>query len=112
MSNQPKQVAVFIIAKNGGVEIIPISAIRKLVATATQRMLFTQDERNQPALYMLDTKAFEDAYVAEYGREEDEATHLTYVAAAIYRAVLDGKTFTVTSRHFTPLDQEQEVKAS
>jgi len=100
MSNSTNKAAVFITAGNGAVEIVPINAIRKLVATATQRMLFVTDEHNQPAMYLLDTKEFEDRYVEEYGKDENEEKHLADVSASVYRAILEGKTFTVVSRHF------------
>jgi len=99
MSNSPQQAAVFTIAGNGAAEVVPISAIRKLLVTATQRMLFVTNEHGQPEAYLLDTQAFEAEYVEEYGKHENDDVHRAYIAAAIHRAiVVEGKTFTISAR--------------
>ena len=77
-------------------EIIPTSAVRRLVSYPTHYLLVVHDAHNQPESYILDATAFAEAYAAEYGRSEDEAAQRSYIAVALYRAVTEGgKTFKV-----------------
>ena len=48
---------------------------------------------------IVDTTAFEEAYVSEYGKIEDEARHRTVIAAELFRAVMEGgKAFKVSAQ--------------
>ena len=102
MSNtQADQAAVFATAGNT-VEITRTSTVRRLIATKTQHKLVLADERGKSMIYVIDAAAFIREHEAEYGQSEDPLVQQARVAEALFRAVLDGKTFRVLSQHVVP----------
>ena len=97
MANTKSNEAVTLVAGNK-YEIIRVSAVRRLIAYPTHYLLVVHDG-NQSETYILDTTAFEEAYVSEYGKIEDEARHRTVIAAELFRAVMEGgKAFKVSAQ--------------
>ena len=104
MSTTKTEEAVVFITAGNKVEVTRASTVRRLIATKTQHQLVIIDERNQPMIYVIDASSFIQGYEADYGKCDDEATHQALVSAALFRAVLEGKTFKVLSKHALPID--------
>jgi hypothetical protein len=96
-NNTHESAAVFVTADNK-VEIVRAGNIRRLISTSNQNLLVVVDERNNPMLYAIDAAPFLKEY-EESGKSDDEQTHRVLAAEALFRAVIEGKTFTVVSKH-------------
>ena len=103
MSTTTTEQAVVLTTGNK-VEIIRASTVRRLVWTKAKHQLVILGERGEPMIVTIDAAPFLQEYEHEYGRCDDEATHQALVAAAFFRAVLEGKTVKVLSREAVPAE--------
>ena len=106
MQTNPSKAVTFIVAENQ-IEIIRSSAVRGVVSNRQKHTLVTLDENNQPVHYTIDSEPFRRDVLDEEEGASDPVKVEAAVAAAVFEAAAEGKTFYVLSKRVPTL----EVKA-